>query len=97
MLRLLAAVLGYLPLPVFVFAPGSHFGDVHQHLEVDDECDCGDCDADPDGPQPVVVVMPIASAADLFAEAGIRCRNGGDPEAVGWEMARTLELGDIEP
>lgn len=93
LLRALSALLSACQ-GMFVYAPGAHFGDVHQ--VVDDEHRCGHDDYDLDAPQPVLVLIPIASAAGLFEEAVQRGRNGDDPSEVGWEMARTLELGDID-
>lgn len=90
-LRALAGVLAHLPTFAFIYAPVEHVGDIHQLAPADEGCDCDEHDLDT--AQPVLVLLPIASAADLFEQAGIRCRNGDDPTEVGWEMARGLELG----
>lgn len=98
LVRALSALLTALPRTPLVQA-AFHIGPSHvtNHVTPADEHHCGhDDDYDLDAPQPVLVLLPIAAAAGLFEEAGNRCRNGDDPAEVGWELARTLELGEID-
>ncbi len=85
----LRAILAALPLPHITVVRGDYItGDVV--YGADDECGC---EVDPDAGQPVLVVLPIETAQELFAEAIRRSDNGALADDVAWEMARSLELG----
>ncbi len=63
----------------------------HLHVEPDESCDCDD--PDPDAPERTLVLLPIETAQELFAEAIRRSDNGALADDVAWDMARSLELG----